>query len=69
MTVIFSGDFRQCLPIILEDLPMNELYENCILNSQFANHLILLKLTDNIRLLNSNDSHYLKIIKKNNRMN
>ena len=55
-TVLFSGDFRQCLLIVKGNPTIGEVFQRCILSSSFINGIQFLTMTENMRILSSNHS-------------
>ena len=62
--VVFSGDFRQCLPVILDNPSLEDVFRRSILCCSFISKIKFLKLTDNMRILSSSDPAPLKELKK-----
>lgn len=48
--IVFCGDFRQCLPVILDNPPLTQYYKHSILCSDFAPNIHFLRLFENMRL-------------------
>jgi hypothetical protein len=55
-TVLFSGDFRQCLLIVKGNPTIGEVFQRCTLSSSFINGIQFLTMTENMRILSSNHS-------------
>ena len=54
--VLFSGDFRQCLPIVKGNPTRLEVFQRCILSAPFYDKIVFLAMTENMRILSSNPS-------------
>jgi hypothetical protein len=51
--VVFPGDFRQCLPIVVGRAPLSETVERCILSAEFEPEVNFLTTTENMRILSA----------------
>jgi hypothetical protein len=51
--VVFSGDFRQCLPIVVGRTPLPQIVKRCILSAEFEPEMNFLTMTENMRILSA----------------
>ena len=51
--VVFSGNFRQCLPIVVGRAPLSETVERYILSAEFEPEVNFLTTTENMRILSA----------------
>ena len=51
--VVFSGDFRQCLPIVVGRAPLSEIVKRCIPSAEFEPEVNSLTMTENMRILSA----------------
>ena len=60
--VVFSGDFRQCLPIVVGRAPLSETFERCILSAEFEPEVNFLTTTENMRILSAEVSREERLV-------
>ena len=51
--VVFSGNFRQCLPIVVGRAPLSKTVERCIIGAEFEPEVNFLTTTENMRILSA----------------
>ena len=51
--VVFSGDFRLCLPIVVGRAPLPEIVKRCILSVEFEPEVNFLTMMENMRILSA----------------